>query len=477
MKNYQHTKIVATIGPACHERDVLEQMIDVGLDVCRLNFSHGQHSVHQRAINLVREINRERGSNIALLVDLQGPKIRIGDLDEPVPIAPGQIITFCTAIRHKESPDDPRIPMVLETFARDVKPGDTVLVNDGKVELRVLRTDNVSNVELEVINGDEIGSRKGVNLPYVDLSIAALTPKDRIDLELALQNRVEWVALSFVRSAQDIHELRQIIDDRRAPTRIIAKIEKPEALDNIDAIIAATDAIMVARGDLGVEIATEEVPMWQKRIIRKCNAAGKPVIVATQMLESMIEHNRPTRAEATDVLNAVLDGADAVMLSGETSVGRFPVAAVETMNKLIREAEREDVVYHRDAPPAPGADQFYSDVTCLTACRFARELGAAALVGMTRSGYTAFALSKHRPKAPIFIFTDNIELLNQLNLVWGVRAFHYDSFVGNHESIMDTILLLKERGLLQSGDLVVNTAVMPLHSGSRTNMIKYTVCP
>lgn len=469
---FNRTKIVATLGPAVASRSVLTQLISAGIDVCRINASHGAHADHQALIDMVRSINEEHGTSLPILYDLQGPKIRMGNLAEPYPIQEGDIVEFCTSIRERIGN---KLPMVLDSFARDVQPGDHVLVDDGKVDLEVVETDGVDTVKLKVHVGDSIGSRKGVNLPYVNLSVSSMSDKDKADLAFAVQNKLEWIALSFVRRPQDVLELRQLLHEMGSTARVMAKVEKPEALDNIDEIIRVSDAIMVARGDLGVEILTEEVPLWQKRIVRKCNEAGKPVVVATQMLESMIQNSRPTRAEATDVSNAVLDGADAVMLSAETSVGRFPVQVVRTMQKIIDQAEREDSLYHRYQALDRESNTYLSDAVCLTAVKLAVDTHARALVSMTRSGYTAFQLSRHRPRAVIFIFTDNKDILNTLNLVWGVRALYYDGFVGTNESIQDIIRILKERRLLDIGDIVINTASMPLSARGRTNMVKISV--
>jgi pyruvate kinase len=469
---FNRTKIVATLGPATSSREVLTQIISAGIDVVRINASHGAHEDHQKAIDLVRDINREHGTTLPILFDLQGPKIRMGNMPEPYPIAEGDIVEFCTSIKDRVGN---RLPMVLESFARDVKPGDHVLVDDGKVDLEVLDTNGVDVVRLRVVNGEAIGSRKGVNLPYVNLSVSSMSDKDRADLAFAVQNHVEWVALSFVRRPQDVLELKHLLKELGSEARVMAKIEKPEALDHLDDIIAVTDAVMVARGDLGVEIPTENVPIWQKRIVRKCNRAGKPVVVATQMLESMMEHPRPSRAEATDVSNAVFDGADAVMLSGETSVGKYPVQVVRTMQRIIAIAEEEDSLYQRFQELHKESDTYLSDAVCLTACKLAVDTDARALVSMTRSGYTAFQLSRHRPRAVIFIFTDNPNILNTLNLVWGVRALYYDGFEGTNESINDAIRILRERRLLDVGDVVINTASMPLKDRGRTNMVKISV--
>ena len=470
---FNRTKIIATMGPASTKPDVLKEMIRSGIDVCRLNASHGSHEDHQRTIDLIRQINRDENVQVPILLDLQGPKIRIGKLPAPIPIHPGMQVTFDDSLAEAIE-GDPRIPMQMETFSKDVRAGDIILVEDGKQVLRVLEVDS-PRVRLEVIAGTEIGSRKGVNLPFSNVSLPSLSDKDRADLEFGIQNQVEWVALSFVRRAEDVLELNQILKKGGSTARVIAKIEKPEALQNIDEIIAASDGIMVARGDLGVEIPTEEVPFWQKRIVQKCNMAARPVIVATQMLESMIENMRPTRAEASDVANAVLDGADCVMVSGETSVGKYPVEVVKTMQKILAKAEQEDVVYRRQTKPERDSPTFLSDAICFSAVKMSNGVGAKGIVSMTRSGYTAFQLSRHRPRAPIFIFTDNRTLLNTLSLLWGVRAFYYDRFVGTNESIRDVTRLLKAEGYVQEGEILINTASMPLQEQGRTNMLKITV--
>lgn len=470
--SWKRTKIVATLGPASTSREVLLEMVQNGLDVCRLNASHGTHANHQQMIDLIREINREFGTQLSILLDLQGPKIRIGELKEPFPIAPGDIVELCNSIKER---DGNRLPMELDTLAQDVKPGDVVLVEDGKIELRALTTNGKDSVRLVVVNGTEIGSRKGVNLPQSSVSLPSITDKDMRDLMLGIRNAVDWVALSFVRSADDVLLLRRILSEAGCDARVIAKIEKPEALNNIKAIIDASDAVMVARGDLGVEIPIEEVPFWQKKIVRLCNLAAKPVIVATQMLDSMIENSRPTRAEATDVANAVLDGADAVMLSGETSVGKFPIETVRIMRQIILKSEEDPSIYDRNYQVDDSSSTYYSDITCMMACRFASEIKAHAIVGMTRSGYTGYMLSKHRPKAPIFIFSDNERLLSLLSLVWGVRAFYYDSYEGTNQTIRDVIQALKDRKLVNAGEIVINTASIPLEDRHRTNMIKFTI--
>lgn len=470
---WNKTKIVATMGPAVKDYDTLLSLIQHGVDICRLNASHGDHAAHQHFIDLIRRINVVHDLNVGILLDLQGPKIRVGKLDEPYPVQKDDIIHLSTAKNKREGNI---LPMEYETLIQDVKVGDLLLIDDGKLQMEVVENNHKDTVTLKTIIGGEIGSRKGVNLPFSNVSLPSLSEKDLEDLELAVYNQLEWVALSFVRRASDITELREILKAKGCKSRIIAKIEKPEALANIDEIIDATDAVMVARGDLGVEIYMEEVPMWQKTIVRKCNEKAKPVIVATQMLESMMTNPRPSRAETTDVANAVLDGADAVMLSGETSVGQYPIQVVEVMQKILNISETNPDMYHRyKAIVDPETPDFLADSACQAAVQLSQQIKARAIVGMTRSGYTGFQLSRYRPAANIFIFTDNRHLLNQLSLVWGVRAFFYDSFVGNNESIEDVNGLLRARGLVQKGDVVVNTGSMPLQAGLKTNLLKITI--
>ncbi len=467
---FRRTKIVATLGPACSNKKTLTAMVKEGLDVARLNFSHADHETHEKSLNLVRSINKELGTNIAILQDLQGPKIRIGDLESPVKIKTGDVITICSSTTKHEKG---LIPIVYDTFAKDVNEGDLILIDDGKVELRVVTTNRVDKVQLRIEGGDVIQSRKGVNLPMTNISAPTVTEKDYHDIDFAIKHKVDWLALSFVRTADDIRFLKELIRLKNGTSRIIAKIEKPEALVNIDEIIAASDAIMVARGDLGVEIPLEEVPMWQKRIIKKCNLAAKPVIVATQVMESMIQNKRPTRAEANDVANALIDGADAVMLSGETSVGRYPIEVITNMNNILRRVEREDDdIYYKNMELSEDVENPLNSAVIATACRLAKESKASAIVGMTRSGYTALQLSHCRPKAHIYVFTDNRPILNMLNLVWGIKAFYYDGQVSTDQTIQDVHEKLKETDFVEPGDVMVNTGSMPLHEQGLTNMIK-----
>ena len=469
--SYNRTKIVATVGPASNSKDTLRALASEGVDVFRLNFSHGKHEEHQKVIDAVREINAELGTHIALLQDLQGPKIRVNEVKEGTILAPRQNIIITT----RELIGDNEICSTsYKDLPRDVKPGDMILIDDGKIELKVKESREI-DVLCEVVYGGTLKSRKGINLPYSKVTAPSLTEKDLADLEFGLKNNVDWVALSFVRKAKDIEILRGIIDSRKSTTRIVAKIEKPEALENIDAIIAATDAVMVARGDLGVEIWLEEVPMVQKMLVEKCNKLAKPVIVATQMMESMITSPRPTRAETNDVANAVMDGADALMLSAETAAGEYPIEVVRSMVRTIGSVEKQANIYYRFRDADRHSPIFVHDSLILAACKLAKEVNAKAIVGMTASGYTAFKSSSHRPNTNIFVFTGNRSILNTMNLVWGTRAYYYEKHNSTDETIADVEEILKRDGHVKPGDIFISLASMPIQERSRTNTIKINV--
>ena len=463
------------MGPASAKKDVLLAMIQAGVNICRLNFSHGKAQDHKAVIDTIREINAEYKTNVGILADLQGPKIRIGLVkDGGIHLVNGTQINITT---HELIGDDNQIYITYPTFPQDVKADEIILLDDGKIQMRVISTNRVDTVVCEVVHGGILTSRKGVNLPNTKVSIPSLTEEDIENLKYALEWDVDWVGLSFVRTGQDILELKKIIADSGKAAKVIAKVEKPEAIDNIDEIIAATDGVMVARGDLGVEMPLEEVPLLQKMIARKCREASKPVIVATQMLESMITTPRPTRAEVNDVANSVLDGADAVMLSGETSVGEFPVIVIETMAKIIRNVE--DLGYpfnaNKEANTDTSSPDYLSDAVCGSAVYLAEHTNAVGIVSMTTSGYTAFEISSYRPKAGTFIFTANKHLLNALSLLWGVRTFYYDKDESTDQTIADVNNMLKEASLVQEGDVVINTASVPISKKAKTNMLKVTV--
>lgn len=461
---------MATMGPASSPKEVLTAMMDAGLDVCRINASHGSHADHQQVVNTIRELNRERGYNIAILVDLQGPKLRIGNVENnAVHLESGAELTITT---HECMGTADRLYITYPEFPKDVAIGDHVLIDDGKLKLTVTDTNRMDTVKAVVINGGVLSSKKGVNLPNTRISLPSLTPKDLLDLEWALSNDVEWIGLSFVRSVTDVVDLKDRIFAAKKTTRVVAKIEKPEAIREIDNIIDMSDAIMVARGDLGVEMPMEEVPLMQKMIVQKSLAASKPVIIATQMMESMITSYAPTRAEVNDVANAVMDGADAVMLSGETSVGKYPVKVIENMQSIIDAVERKSQIFFKEHQPTTRNQTYISDSICYNACVMARQVDATAIVTMTNSGYTGFKLASHRPKANIFIFTDNRSLLNTMSLVWGVRGFYYNKYESTDATIQDIKEFLKIHGLVNVDDLVINIASMPMQERGRANMIK-----
>ena len=467
---FKKSKIVATVGPASNNKTTLKELISAGANVFRLNFSHGTHDDHAKVIQMVKEINDERGVHVALLQDLQGPKIRVNEVENNgVEIVKGQklIITINKMLGTSEM-----ISTSYKDIVKDAKKGDTILIDDGNLELI---TEEVKEDHLitTVIHGGLLKSRKGINLPMSKVSAPSMTEKDLVDLKFGLEQGVDWVALSFVRTAGDITALKKIIRESGAHTKVIAKIEKPEALENIDEIIEATDAIMVARGDLGVEIPMENVPIAQKRMVKKCNAMGKPVIIATQMMESMIENPRPTRAEINDVANAVLDSADALMLSAESASGRFPVEAVKAMATTISAVERDSrTIYFRFFEEDESSTTRLNDLLVRAACRLCESTEAKAIIGMTKSGYTGYRVAMHRPKAHIFVFTSNKHLLRQMNLVWGVTGFFYEKFERIDETIDELEAFLVENNYLEKGDIFINTSSMPLHWKGHTNMLR-----
>lgn len=472
--NNRKTKLLTTIGPATSSYEQLKALYLAGANAFRLNFSHGDHATHLKVIERTKQINEELNANICLLADLQGPKLRIGNLAQPVELVNDSKVVFSTDI---EQDGNSKIPILYENLCQDLKPGERILIDDGKIELEVTAILNEQELETKVINGGLLKSRKGFNLPQTEISVPSLTEKDIEDLAFILSQEIEWIALSFVRDGSDILDLKERIAQYplKKHVRVIAKIEKPEALHNLDSIIQASDAIMVARGDLGVEIPFENVPLIQKKIVSKCIQRAKPVIIATQMLESMIDNPRPTRAEVTDVANGVLEGADTLMLSGETSVGQFPIEVVKTMDRIITRAEKENDIYNKGLLPDEESATFLSDAICFNACKIADDTDAKALIGMTFSGYTAFMLSSYRPKSAIHIFTSNREILNTLGLVWGVEAHYYAKFGSTDESIADVIHYLRTNEKVNVGDLVINTASVPIIERGRTNMIKLTL--
>ncbi len=473
ISKFQKTKILATVGPSSNNYSTLLELAKAGVDAFRLNFSHGSHEDHLKVFEYIQHINKKYKTNISVLADLQGPKLRVGEIENgKMPLKQGDILTF---VNEKCIGNSEKIYMSYEQFPQDVQAGEKVLIDDGKVELMVTETNGKDTVKLKVLYGEFLSSRKGVNLPDTNISLPSLTEKDLIDLEFILKYPFNWIALSFVRSSDDIDNLKQRMEASGHRAKIIAKIEKPEAIENLDSIIDISDGIMVARGDLGVEVPMQKLPILQKLIIQKCLAKAKPVIVATQMMDSMIKNPTPTRAEIIDVANAVLDGTDVVMLSGETAMGMHPVKVVESMNKIIAEAEKTPSIYYRGLVPNEESPSFLSDAICYNACRIARQVDAKCIIGMTKSGYTAFMVSSYRPEAHIFIFSSDEEMLNTLNLVWGIRCFYYDKFTSTDDTFKDVQDELQKMGYLVEGDIAINTGSMPLHMRKKTNMLKVSV--
>lgn len=464
------TKIIATIGPASNSSEKLLELYHSGVNVFRLNFSHGRQDDHEQVIKNIVRLNETNNANISILADLQGPKLRTGLMqNNAIELVEGEtILVTCEDVIGTKK----LISVTYKYLSTDLKIGESILIDDGKLELEVIEIIDDKTVKCKIVSGGILSSKKGFNLPDTKISLPSLTEKDRSDLAFILTQPVNWLALSFVRCADDINALKEILQQHKSPIKIVAKIEKPEAVTNIDSIIKSSDAIMIARGDLGVEVPMEEMPLIQKDITNKCIQNSKPVIIATQVMESMIEMSRPTRAEITDVANGVLDGADAIMLSGETSVGKNPAKVIQTIDKIIRRTEKENSIYHKHLLPDKSSKTFLSDAICFNACTIASEVDARAINGMTYSGYTAFMLASNRPKADIHIFTSNKNLLNTLSLVWGVDVFYYNKFVSTDQSIDDIIEILKSNQLVVGGDIIVSTASMPIMGRGRTNMVK-----
>ena len=466
-------KIVCTIGPSTNTVEILVELIKAGMDVVRLNFSHGTHYDHRKTLDSVYEATKRTGKEIAVLQDLQGPKIRVGGLTSAfVELKSGSQFVLTT---NQVAGDAKQISTNYVNLPNDVRPGDSILIDDGKLRLRIVeikRRDVLCKVEV----GGKLSAHKGINLPGTSISGPSLTEKDLQDLDFGLQNGVDYVALSFVRAADDIRKLRNVITDRIENERfppIIAKIEKPQAIDNIDAIIAEADGIMVARGDLGVEMPPEDVPMLQKMIIRKCNRIGKPVIIATQMLESMIHSPTPTRAEASDVANAVVDGGDALMLSGETSVGEYPIQAVQIMDRIIRKIESARVGPAHALDRELGVVDDRLDALGRSACVLAEQMNASAIVVVTHSGATAKVVSHYRPRPKIIAVTDQARILRQLSLVWGVYGIVIEDLNDDSDKALEKIQeRLVTAGLVTKGEYVVMLAGLPFFARGSANFIK-----
>ena len=467
----KRTKIVATVGPSTNSKEIIENMIKQGVNVFRINFSHGSHEDHIQAIALIREVDKRLETHSALLADLQGPKIRIGDMPvEGLLLEKKDDFILYTG---DKTPKGKSAFVNYSQLAFDVNEGERILLDDGKIHLEVKKTNQKDEIITEVIAGGVLFSKKGINLPNTKISTSSLTAKDKADLEVALAQEVDWVGFSFVRTAREIIELRHLIASMNGNAKIIAKIEKPEAVEDLDGIMQETDAVMVARGDLGVEIPLENVPLIQKKIAQKAKEMAKPVIIATQMMESMMDNITPNRAEVNDVANAVMDGVDAVMLSGETSVGKHPVEVIKIMTRIIEEVEENYTeLFIKETMPKKNHERFITDSICFNACRLAQRVSAKAIITMTHSGYTSYKISSQRPQSSIFVFSSNKKLLSTLSLVWGVKTFYYDKTISTDHTIADIHHLLKNQELVESGDLIINTASMPLGEGGKTNMLK-----
>ncbi|PCJ95328.1 MAG: pyruvate kinase [Flavobacteriaceae bacterium] len=473
MPTNKKTKIVATLGPATSKKEVLRDMINAGVDVFRINFSHADYSDVEERVKMIRELSEELGVNISILGDLQGPKLRVGVMASEVVVAPGDEITFVTGEPFEGNAE--RVYMNYASFPQDVKAGENILLDDGKLMFEVISTNEKDEVRTKVIQGGPLKSKKGVNLPNTNISLPALTEKDIKDAIFAVSMKVDWIALSFVRFSQDLIDLQNLIKEHTEhKIPIIAKIEKPEAVENIDKIVAYCDGLMVARGDLGVEIPAQEVPLIQKQLVLKAKKARIPVIIATQMMETMITSLTPTRAEVNDVANSVMDGADAVMLSGETSVGNYPVQVIEKMASILQSVEGSDLITVPHDPPHIRTKRYITKSVCFHAATMANEIGAKAISTLTNSGYTAFQISAWRPSAHILVFTSNKRILGQLNLLWGVKAYYYDRDVSTDETIEDVNKIACQKGFLEEGDMLISLAAMPMKDKGMVNTLRVT---
>ncbi|NTW23259.1 MAG: pyruvate kinase [Lentimicrobium sp.] len=471
----RRTKIIATLGPASSSEVVLRNLMLAGVNVFRLNFSHGSHEVHASSIAIIERLNNELGLHVAILADLSGPKIRTGMVEgDNLLLIPGDELIITT---NNETCRQGIISVNYINFAEDVKAGEDVLLDDGKLLLKVISSDGSTEVRAKVLQGGVLHSRKGVNLPKTKLRLPSLSEKDLKDIDFIVTQNIQWVALSFVRTANDILDLRTKLSELciGKPPRIVAKIEKPEAVENAEEIIEVADAVMVARGDLGVEIPQERVPVVQKKLASMCIAASKPVIIATQMMEGMISNMRPTRAEVSDVANSVLDGADALMLSGETSVGNFPVETVETMNRIISDVESYGVYQPDVEAPVSAHERKISDSVIMAACDLAGKVNASALIAMTHTGYSAFKLASHRTGSGIYIFSNNRQLLCALNLVWGVHGIYFEMFSSTDNAMLEMQKVLLARGYIVPGNYIIYVSSIPIGKAGKTNMLKLSL--
>ncbi|MCW2118315.1 pyruvate kinase [Flavobacterium sp. 7A] len=471
MSTNKKTKIVATLGPACSTREIIKDMIDAGVNVFRINFSHADYEGVKEKINIIRSLNEEFGYSTAILGDLQGPKLRVGVMEDGIVVNDGDLITFTTA--EEVIGTASRVFMKYKNFPNDVNEGERILLDDGKLIFEIVSTDKKTEVIAKVIQGGELKSKKGVNLPNTKISLPALTEKDIADAIFAIGQKVDWIALSFVKTPQDLKDLQDLIaehSDVKIP--IIAKIEMPEALENMDKIVAYCDALMVARGDLGVELPAHEVPLVQKDLIRRAKMARIPVIVATQMMETMITSLTPTRAEVNDVANSVMDGADAVMLSGETAAGNYPVQVIQKMTQIIEAVENSPLIQVPQNTAQIRTKRFITKTICRQAALIANTIGAKAICTMTNSGYTAFQVSAWRPNAHILVFTPNKRILTQLSLLWGVKTFYYNQDTSTDDTVTDVNNIVKASGLVEAGDFLINLAAMPIKDKGMVNTLR-----
>ncbi len=471
MLKRKKTKIVATLGPASSSREVLHKMLEKGANVFRINFSHADYDDVRERVEIIRSLNDEFGYNASILADLQGPKLRVGVMKDDIFVDEGDEIVFATGERFEGTKD--RVYMTYDRFPMDAKPGEKILLDDGKLIFEVVSTDGEKEVTAKVIQGGPLKSKKGVNLPNTDISQPALTEKDIEDAKFAISLQVDWIALSFVRKPEDLIELQDLIKAHSAnKIPIIAKIEKPEGVQNIDKIVSYCDGLMVARGDLGVEVPAQDVPLIQKQLVLRAKQARIPVIIATQMMETMISSLTPTRAEVNDVANSVMDGADAVMLSGETSVGSYPVQVIEQMSNIIASVEDSELITVPQNPPHIKTKRYITKSICYHAAHMANEIDAKAISTLTNSGYTAFQISAWRPNAHILVFTDNKRILTQLNLLWGVKAFYYDKNVSTDQTIDDVNRIAKDKGYVNQGDMLISLAAMPIKEKGMVNTLR-----
>ena len=470
---FKKTKIIATLGPASSSKEMIKKLIKSGVDVLRVNFSHATHDEVERIVDIVNDLRNELGSNVTLLGDLQGPKIRIGELEKDIELKKNQSLSICSNLSESNGVD--KIFISYPSFAKDVNPGENILVDDGKLIFKIISTNKKDTVEIKVVQEGVLKPRKGVNLPNTKISQPALTEKDIDDAKFAVKKSFDWIALSFVRSKKDVLQLRELIEsqcDYHIP--IISKIEKPQAIEKIDSIIKVSNGIMVARGDLGIEIPAEEVPLNQKKIVAKCKKRGIPVVIATQMMESMIDSLTPSRAEVNDVANSVMDGADAIMLSGETSMGKYPCEVVKKIGDIIHGVEDSPLIKIPVDLPEIKSDRLITKSICKNAATIANEIGASAICTLTNSGYTGWQISSWRPSALVIVFTSNKKILTQMNLLWGVKGVYYNNFESTDKTVEEVNSLALENKYIKKGDFVINLAAMPIYEKGQVNTLRIT---